>query len=88
MALGGDTETQTSGETPEVVEANVAVLEMTAEDARVLALADELGTISLVLRGVEAETVGMARPENSGRQIGQQSGGIRIHAYGTLAGGN
>lgn len=88
MALGADTETQTSGEAPEVVEATVAVLEMTAEDARVLALADELGTISLALRGVQAETVGMTRPENSGRQIGQQSGGVRVHAYGVVSGGN
>jgi pilus assembly protein CpaB len=88
MALGADTETQTSGEAPEIVEASVAVLELTAEDARVLALADELGEISLALRGVQAETVGMNRPENSGRQIGQQSGGVRIHAYGALSGGN
>jgi len=87
MALGADTETQTSGQAPEVVEANVAVLEMTAEDARVLALADELGAISLALRGVQAETVGMNTPGSRGRQ-GQQSGGVRIHAYGALAGGN
>lgn len=87
MALGDHTSTQTSGEAPETVEASVAVLELSAEDARVLALADEMGTISLALRGVQAETVGMNTP-SSGRQISQQSGGVRIHAYGTLSGGN
>lgn len=87
MALGDRTNTQTSGEAPETVEASVAVLELSAEDARVLALADEMGTISLALRGVQAETVGMNTP-SSGRQISQQSGGVRIHAYGTLSGGN
>lgn len=87
LALGDRTNTQTSGEAPEVVEAGVAVLELSAEDARVLALADEMGTISLALRGVQAETVGMSAP-SSGRQIGQQSGGVRMHAYGVMTGGN
>ena len=70
-----------------VVEAGVAVLEMTAEDARLLALADELGTISLALRGVQVETVGM-QGRSSGSSLGQQSGGVRIHAYGAVSGGN
>ena len=88
LALGETTATQASGEAPAIVEAGVAVLEMTAEDARVLALADEMGTISLALRGVQAETVGMNTPANNGRQMSQSSGGVRIHAYGTLSGGN
>ncbi len=85
LALGDTTTTQQSGEAPAVVEASVAVLEMTAEDARVLALADEMGTVSLALRGVQAETVGMNTPSN-GRQMSQSSGSVRIHAYGTLGG--
>ncbi|MGQ0532584.1 MAG: Flp pilus assembly protein CpaB [Caulobacteraceae bacterium] len=88
LALGDKTGTQTSGAAPEVVEAGVAVLEMTAEDARILALADELGTISLALRGVQVETAGMQTPGRNGRQLSQQSGGVRIHAYGTVSGGN
>jgi pilus assembly protein CpaB len=88
LALGDTTETQTSGEAPQVVEAGVAVLELTAEDARILALADEMGRLSLALRGVQAETVGMERPGGSGRALSQQSGGVRIHAYGAVAGGN
>jgi pilus assembly protein CpaB len=88
LALGDKTETQSSGEAPEVVEASVAVLELTAEDSRILALADEMGTISLALRGVQAETVGMETPGGSGRTLSQQSGGVRIHAFGAVAGGN
>lgn len=87
LALGDRTNTQESGEAPEMVEAGVAVLELSAEDARTLALADEMGTISLALRGVQAETVGMSAPP-SGNQIGQQSGGVRMHAYGVMTGGN
>lgn len=88
LALGDKTQTQASGEAPEIVEAGVAVLELTAEDARILALADEMGRLSLALRGVQAETVGMETPGGSGRQLSQQSGGVRIHAYGAVAGGN
>lgn len=88
LALGETTETQTSGDAPQVVDAGVAVLELTAEDARILALADEMGRLSLALRGVQAETVGMERPGASGRALSQQSGGVRIHAYGAVAGGN
>lgn len=87
LALGDRTTTQTSGEAPEIVEAGVAVLELSAEDARILALADEMGTISLALRGVQAETVGMSAP-TSGRQVSQQSGNVRMHAYGVMTGGN
>jgi pilus assembly protein CpaB len=89
LALGEATQpAQTAGEGPTIVEAGVAVLEMTAEDARTLALADELGTISLALRGVQAETVGMQTPGGNRRQLSQQSGGVRMHAYGTMTGGN
>lgn len=87
LALGDRTNAQTSGQAPEVVEAGVAVLELSAEDARILAQADEMGTISLALRGVQAETVGMNTP-SSGRQMSQQSGSVRMHAYGVMTGGN
>ena len=88
MALGDRTTTQTSGEAPEAVPASVAVLELSAEDARVLALADEMGTISLALRGVQAETVGMQTPDHGSPLSQQQSGGVRVHAYGVVTGGN
>ncbi|MEZ5994820.1 MAG: Flp pilus assembly protein CpaB [Hyphomonadaceae bacterium] len=87
LALGDRTQTQTSGEGPETVDATVAVLEMTAEDARNLALADEMGTLSLALRGVQVETAGL-QTQNSGRNLSQQSGGVRVHAFGAVSGGN
>ena len=62
------------------------MLEMSAEDARVLALADQMGDISLALRGVQVETVGMSgNRRNNG--VGQSSGAVRVHAFGTVSGG-
>lgn len=87
LALGDRTQTQTSGGEPELIQAGVAVLEMTAEDARILALADELGTISLALRGVQVETVGMRAPSSS-NALSRQSSSVRIHAYGHVSGGS
>ncbi len=86
LAIGDKTQTQTTGEAPETVEGNVAVLEMTAEEARTLSLAEELGAISLALRGVQVETVGMRAPRNGGT-LTQRSGSVRIHQFGTVAGG-
>lgn len=86
LALGDATQPQTSGDAPQVTSANVAVLEMSAEDARVLALADQMGDISLALRGVQVETVGMSgNRRNNG--VGQSSGAVRVHAFGTVSGG-
>jgi pilus assembly protein CpaB len=85
LALGDTTQTQATGEAPATISANVAVLEMSAEDARTLALANELGEITLALRGVQVETVGMTNQRRNG--VGQASGAVRIHAFGTVAGG-
>jgi pilus assembly protein CpaB len=82
LALGEHTNGQTAGAEQERIEASVAVLELTAEDARALALADEAGQISLALRGVQAETVGIERSDRSGG-----GGGVRVHAFGTVSGG-
>lgn len=87
LALGDKTETQTEGEEPETVDANVAVLELTAEDARSLALAVELGEVSLALRGVQAETVSLQSSAGSGARLSQQSGGVIVHAFGSITGG-
>lgn len=85
LALGEKTTTQTTGEAPEIIEADVAVLELSAEDARILAQASEMGDISLALRGVQVDTVGMV---TSGRRNGVgDSGSVRIHAYGSVSGG-
>ena len=86
LALGDTTQTQTEGEGPQAIEAGVAVLELTQEDSRALALANELGTISLALRGVQVETVGMRAP-STGNTVGQHSGAVLLHQYGTVSGG-
>ena len=86
LALGATTQTQTEGEAPQTISAGVAVLELTQEDSRALALADELGTISLALRGVQVETVGMRAP-STGNPVGQHSGAVLLHQYGTVSGG-
>lgn len=86
LALGETTQPQTTGsEGPATVEAAVAVLEMTAEDARILALGGEMGTISLALRGVQVETVGIRGQSRSG--LSTSSGSVRIHQFGAVAGG-
>lgn len=85
LALGDKTQTQTSGDAPEIIDANVAVLELTAEDARQLALADRMGDLSLALRSVQVDTVGMAAGRN--RQLNQDSGAVRVHAFGNVTGG-
>jgi pilus assembly protein CpaB len=87
LALGDTTQPTNGGEGPTKVVAGVAVLELSAEDARALAMAGELGTVSLALRGVEAETVGMSA-SNSRHGVSQQSGAVRVHAYGNVVGGN
>lgn len=87
LALGETTQTQASGEAPAQVEASVAVLELTAADARTLALADELGDISLALRGVQAETVGMRGQSRGNGGLSQEGGTVRVHAFGNVSGG-
>jgi pilus assembly protein CpaB len=87
LAIGDATQQQTTGDHPTTVEGGVAVLEMTQEDARTLALADELGTINLALRGVQVETVGMRNPNGSAGNLTQGSGAVRIHSFGTVSGG-
>jgi pilus assembly protein CpaB len=87
LALGEATQTQTSGDQPQKLDARVAVLELTAEDARVLAHADELGNISLALRGVLVETVGMRAASHRGGALTRQAGSVRVHAFGSVSGG-
>lgn len=86
LAIGDKTQAQTSGEAPETIDAPTAVLELSAEDARTLALAGEMGDLSLALRGVQVETVGMHTSANR-RGLSQQSESVRVHAFGAVAGG-
>ena len=87
LALGDATSPQVSGDHPTTSDAQVAVLELSAQDARTLTLAVGVGTISLALRGVEAETVGMHVGGASSGSLTQASGAVKIHAFGTVTGG-
>ncbi|MGE0740570.1 MAG: Flp pilus assembly protein CpaB [Hyphomonadaceae bacterium] len=87
LALGETTETQDEGEAPQRIEASVAVLELSQADARTLALADEMGDISLALRGVQVETVGMRGQSRGNAGLSQQNGSVRVHAFGSVSGG-
>jgi len=85
LAMNSNTQPQTTGEAPQSNDANFAVLELSAEEARILAHADAMGDIQLALRGVQVETVGMGGAR--GGDLSQSSGAVRIHAYGTVSGG-
>ncbi|MCR6643947.1 MAG: Flp pilus assembly protein CpaB [Terricaulis sp.] len=83
LAMGGATQPQTSGEAPAQVSASYAVLELAQADARTLMQAERMGQISLALRGLEVETVGLRGQSNpiSGNSV-------RVHAFGNVSGGN
>lgn len=87
LAIGDRTDTQTAGERPEQIAADTAVLEMTPDEARSLALANEMGDISLALRGPQAETVGMHSGERNAN-FGGGHGGVLVHAFGAVSGGD
>jgi pilus assembly protein CpaB len=87
LALGDATSPQTSGDHPTTSDAQVAVLELSAQDARTLTLAAGVGTLSLALRGVEAETVGMHVGNPNAGSLTQSTGAVKIHAFGTVTGG-
>lgn len=90
LALGDATQRVDAAEGPETVEGDVAVLELSADDARALAQADAMGDISLALRGVEAEPAGLRAPSarrGAGLGEGTDTGVVRVHAYGSLTEG-
>ena len=83
LALDDTVQTQANGDAPTRVNADVAVLELSPEDARALAQADALGDISLSLRGVESETADAM----SGQRHQRSQGAILVHAFGTVSSG-
>jgi pilus assembly protein CpaB len=88
LALDDKVDTQATGEAPERVQPAVAVLELDPEDARLLAMAERRGDITLALRGVETETVAIRGTSRRSTTLGNGSGGgVRIHAYGNVSGG-
>jgi pilus assembly protein CpaB len=85
LAIGDATQPQVAGDAPMRLDANVAVLELDTEAARILAMAQEMGEIDLALRGVQAETVGLNRGDAS---MGGPSGSVRVHGFGSVEGAN
>jgi pilus assembly protein CpaB len=88
LAVGAATQPQTEGDAPAQNMASVAVLELTAADARTAMLAAEMGDVSLALRGIAAETVGMNGQGHGAAALSQQGGAVRVHAFGSVTGGN
>jgi pilus assembly protein CpaB len=89
LALDDIVQPQSTTEGPERIEANVAVLELSAADARVLAQAEAMGDVSLSLRGVESETADMNAPSaQRGRgALDQAQDVVRVHSFGTVSDG-
>jgi len=87
LAVGAATQPQTTGEEPTKTPAQVAVLELTAADARTAMLAQEMGDVSLALRGVQVETVSRRDSAATGA-LNQSGGAVRIHAFGNVSGGS
>jgi hypothetical protein len=49
-------------------------------------MARAAGDVSLALRGVQAETVGLRTGRNHGG-MNEAAGSVRVHAFGTVVGG-
>lgn len=86
LALDDIVQPQTTGEAPTRTMASVAVLELSAGDARTLAQAEGQGDLTLALRGVETQTVGMHTPRAQ-RGVSGAPGAVRVHAFGSVNGG-
>ena len=90
LAIGEKVQAQTGGQAPEQSQGDTAVLELTAHDSRILAQADEMGDISLALRGVENEPPGLHPPSAASGlpELNERGGGgIRVHAFGVVSEG-
>ncbi len=91
LALDDHFQPQTAGTEPERITADVAVLELSADDARIVELADALGTLSLALRGVETEdgqrAASKLRRGTTALDQNVRRDTVRVHAFGAVAGG-
>jgi pilus assembly protein CpaB len=76
-------------EPPKPAVGGVATLELSARDAELLAMANKMGDLSLVLRGIEnePERVNVASDERRGAAVLRQgdSGQVKVHAFGTIS---
>jgi pilus assembly protein CpaB len=80
----------TGDEADDPITGDTATLELTPRDAETLALADELGDITLALRGVENEVAASLKTASSARrgvsalEQGNVGDEIRVHAFGSV----
>lgn len=94
LAVGPETRPADDEEGAERIDAATAVLELSQADTRTLALADELGALRLVLRGVEAEPPQLEVPSaqlwraRSLEQRAEEAPSVRVHGYGQVQGRN
>jgi pilus assembly protein CpaB len=72
----------------EPVKGSVALLELSPRDTELLAMADQMGEISLALRPIDAETRGEAdsarRTADVLDQFARGGAGVKIHAFGAV----
>jgi pilus assembly protein CpaB len=78
----------TGDDADDPINGDTATLELSPRDAETLALAEELGDVTLVLRGVERETAGKAsssaRRGAAALAQGNVGDEIRVHAFGAV----
>lgn len=89
LAIGENVVPQASGASPERATGDVAVLELTQGDARLVAQAEALGDLRLALRGVAIEPPGLIVESSAVRgaaALGQNvQSGVRVHAFGAVS---
>jgi pilus assembly protein CpaB len=81
-----------AGGPPKRLEGSVATLELSPRDAETLAMADELGDLSLALRGVEDDAAAgavLSARRRGARALEQfveeDTGNVRVHAFGSVS---
>lgn len=91
LAIEDNFRRPTGDEADDPIHGDTATLELSARDAETLSLADELGDVSLVLRGIENEPLqgaGSSQARRGAGVLAQSESGdeIRVHAFGSVKG--
>ncbi|MBI1251610.1 MAG: Flp pilus assembly protein CpaB [Alphaproteobacteria bacterium] len=91
LAIGDQVRPQEAGESPARIDGEIAVLELSQDDARLLQLADSMGNVSLVLRSIEQEAEGLQVASARRRGALEQnvrSDTVQVHAFSPRGGGS
>lgn len=84
MAIGDQSRPQEVGDAPQRIDSETITLELTGDDARLLAQADAMGEISIALRSVEAEPEGLDVATARRRGALEQNirrNSVRVHGF-------